>query len=94
MKVDEVLELLIKSRTVKRSKLNELCWGGRNITSLIQVLQKKWYEIKINYDASMMPISYQYIKYKMPFYLIARDIQRNYPEFENKIRKQYSKLIK
>lgn len=93
MKVDIILKELQNNKVVNRSRLNDLCEWGRNVTSLIQVLQRKWYNIETIYNESQMPLAYTLIEYVQPFYIISRNIERNYPEFAKEIRDKYNKLI-
>jgi len=92
MKVEKVLDLLQRKRVVKRKELNDMLEWGRNVTSLIQVLQKKGHKINVSYNEYQHPDAYEYVEYVQPFYLLARSIQRNYPELEAKIRKEYEGL--
>ncbi len=92
MRVDQVLELLQKRKRVPRKDLNKLMNGGRNVTSLIQVLQKKGHVINTVYNEMQHPEVYEYVEYVKPFYIVARSIQRNYPELEARIRKEYEEL--
>jgi hypothetical protein len=92
-KVDMVLKRLQSKTSIKRTELSEMLGGGRNVTSLIQVLQKKWYVIKIEYDNYANPVIYELVEYKQPFYQIARNIQHRYPEFEEAIREEYARLM-
>jgi hypothetical protein len=93
-KIDLILKEFNDNKIVKRKTLNELLWWGRNITSLIQVLQKKGHVIETTYDTtSSHPIVYTYIEYVVPFYIMSRDIEHSYPEFAERIRSEYNKLI-
>ena len=93
LQVDRILKELQTNKVVKRSTLNNMMKGGRNITSLIQVLERKGYIIETTYNELSRPIAYTYIEYIKPFYIVARDIQHNYPEFEKRIRDEYNELI-
>lgn len=78
-----------ENKTLHRADLNDI-FGSRTVTSLIQVLEKKWYNLYTKYNELWFPDTYTLICYNKPFYLIARDIQRRYPEFEKQIRKEFA----
>jgi hypothetical protein len=92
MKVEKVLELLQSKKVVTRKELNRMLDGGRNVTSLIQVLQRKGHVIETHYNDLQHPESYEYVEYIQPFYIVARSIQRNFPDLEHKIREEYREL--
>ena len=78
-KVDLLLELLKNKKEVSRMEINKLVWSS-SASSLIETLTKKGHVIWITYWTYGHPTRYKYIKYVKPFYIVMRDIERNYPD--------------
>lgn len=88
---EKVIKEFWKTKVISKRRMNELSGNTRCITGVIQSLRKRGYKIEVERaDDDLTILKYTLISYKKPFYLIARDIERNHPKLQKYIRFLYS----
>jgi hypothetical protein len=91
-KIEELQHLFETKINVARQEIVDCVWH-RAASSLIESLQKKWYEIRIKYDeVTGYPTDYQFLGFRQPLRKLVWDIEKNHKDFADEIREKYYNL--
>jgi len=93
-KSEKIVKFLKTNWYITRESVKDICWDPNSVHAVIDSLIKKWYKIKRIKDNEWVARKYIYIGYVKPFYLISRDIEKNYPKLEKFIRLIYNLINK